>query len=357
MYAMLTSTNHELEFKDARSLSSIPNKSVHLVVTSPPYPMIKMWDDVYAQLNEHVQRALESGDGKDAFELMHCLLDAVWEEVDRILVPGGICCINIGDATRSFDGQFALYPNHQRVQQTFLARDYHCLPSTIWRKVTNAPNKFMGSGMMPPSAYVTLEHEWILIFRKNGRRTFETEIEKSNRLASAYFWEERNVWFNDLWQLQGTTQQINLSSTRRSRSGAFPFELPYRLINMYSVKGDTVLDPFLGTGTTMFAAMASERNSIGVEVDHSLQKFIQSQISNEKVLALNRYTNQRLEEHKRFVRNFNKPLKHFNANHDFEVVTRQERQLRLRFIESLKTRDATITVNYSDEEPLVPTVS
>ena len=215
----------------------------------------------------------------------------------------------------------------------------------------------MGSGMMPPSAYVTLEHEWILFFRKNGRRTFETEHEKSNRLASAYFWEERNVWFSDLWQLRGTTQHISLSSTHRSRSGAFPFELPYRLINMYSVKGDTVLDPFLGTGTTILAAMASERNSIGVEVDHSLQKLIQSQISNEKVLALNRYTNQRLEEHKRFVRNFNKPLKHFNANHDFEVVTRQERQLRLRFIESLQTRDATITVNYSDEEPLVPTVS
>ena len=319
--------------------------------------MIKMWDRIYSPQHEHIQQALESGEGKDAFEQMHCLLDAVWKEVDRVLVPGGICCINIGDATRSFDGQFALYPNHQRVQQTFLARDYHCLPSTIWRKVTNAPNKFMGSGMMPPSAYVTLEHEWILFFRKNGRRAFETESEKSNRLASAYFWEERNVWFNDLWQLQGATQNIRLSSTRRSRSGAFPFELPYRLINMYSVKGDTVLDPFLGTGTTMFAAIASERNSIGVEVDESLQRVVQSQISTEKVLALNRFTNQRLEQHEQFVKDFNKPLKHLNANHNFEVVTRQETQLRLRFIESLQTHDAEITAIYSDEEPIIPKVS
>lgn len=354
---MLSSTSHQLVFKDARNLSSIRDNSVHLVVTSPPYPMIKMWDDIYSLQNEQIQQALERGEGKDAFELMHSLLDAVWEEIDRILAPGGICCINIGDATRSFDGQFALYPNHQRVQQTLLTRDYHCLPSTIWRKVTNAPNKFMGSGMMPPSAYVTLEHEWILFFRKNGRRPFETESEKSNRLASAYFWEERNIWFNDLWQLQGTTQNINLSSTRRSRSGAFPFEIPYRLINMYSVKGDTVLDPFLGTGTTMFAAMASERNSIGVEVDESLQKVLLAQISTEKVLALNRYTNQRIEQHIQFVRDFDKPLKHFNSNHDFEVVTRQEKQLKLRFIESLQTHNTAVTVNYSDEEPIIPKVS
>ena len=354
---MLINTSHQLVFKDARDLSLIPHNSVHLVVTSPPYPMIQMWDDIYSLQNEHIQQALETGKGKNAFELMHRQLDEAWEEVDRILVPGGICCINIGDATRSFDGHFALYPNHQRVQQTFLTRDYHCLPSTIWRKVTNAPNKFMGSGMMPPSAYVTLEHEWILFFRKNGRRTFETEIEKSNRLASAYFWEERNVWFSDLWQLQGTMQNISLSSTRRSRSGAFPFELPYRLINMYSVKGDTVLDPFLGTGTTMLAAIASERNSVGVEVDDSLQQVVQAQISTERVLALNRYTNQRLEQHKRFVRDSNKPLKHFNANHNFEVVTRQETQLRLRFIESLQTHDAEITAIYSDEEPIIPKVS
>lgn len=353
---MLINTSHKLVFTDARNLSSVPDNSVHLVVTSPPYPMIKMWDHIYSTQNEHIHHALESGKGKDAFEQMHCLLDAVWKEVDRVLVSGGICCINIGDATRSFGGQFALYPNHQRVQQTFLTRDYHCLPSTIWRKVTNAPNKFMGSGMMPPSAYVTLEHEWILIFRKNGRRAFETESEKSKRLASAYFWEERNVWFSDLWQLHGTTQNISLSNTRRSRSAAFPFELPYRLINMYSVKGDTVLDPFLGTGTTMFAAIASERNSIGVEVDHSLQKLIQAQISTERVLAINQYTTQRLGHHEQFVRNFNKPLKHFNAIHNFEVVTRQEIQLRLRFIESLQIHDTQITANYCDEEPIIPKV-
>ena len=107
----------------------------------------------------------------------------------------------------------------------------------------------------------------------------------------------------------------------------------------------------------MFAAIASERNSIGVEVDESLQRVVQSQISTEKVLALNRFTNQRLEQHEQFVRDFNKPLKHFNANHNFEVVTRQESQLRLRFIESLQTNDTEITANYCNEEPIIPKVS
>ncbi|MXW08130.1 MAG: site-specific DNA-methyltransferase [Gammaproteobacteria bacterium] len=353
---MTSSTTHQLVIDDARSVASIADYSVDLVVTSPPYPMIKMWDDIYSRQNKKIRRALTNGKGSQAFELMHGVLDRVWKEVDRTLVPGGICCINIGDATRTIGGHFSLYPNHQRVQQQFLKLGYQCLPSVLWRKITNAPNKFMGSGMMPPSAYVTLEHEWILIFRKNGRRQFESDEKQLNRQASAYFWEERNVWFNDLWQLPGTTQQLNMSG-RRSRSGAFPFELPYRLINMYSVKKDTVLDPFLGTGTTMFAAMVSERNSIGIEIDESLRELFLSQISAEKVLALNQYASQRLKQHEQFVREFEKPINHFNANHNFPVVTRQETQLRLRFIESVQARDNQTVVNYTDEEPIIPKVS
>ena len=144
-FSMLTSTRHQLVIQDARKVSSIPDSCVHLVVTSPPYPMIKMWDDVYAQQNKRIHRALSNGKGNHAFELMHRVLDKVWKEVDRTLAPGGICCINIGDSTRTIGGQFALYPNHQRIQQQFLKLGYQCLPSTLWRKVTNAPNKFMGS--------------------------------------------------------------------------------------------------------------------------------------------------------------------------------------------------------------------
>ena len=100
------------------------------------------------------------------------------------------------------------------------------LPEIIWRKPTNSPNKFMGSGMLPAGAYVTLEHEFILIFRKGGKRIFKSDAEKLKRQQSAFFWEERNVWFSDLWTLTGTNQKLN-NKNSRERSAAYPFDLAY----------------------------------------------------------------------------------------------------------------------------------
>ena len=104
----------------------------------------------------------------------------------------------------------------------------------------------MGSGMLPAGAYVTLEHEYILIVRKGSKREFKTEVEKENRRESALFWEERNVWYSDVWtDIKGTEQKLPKAMSRL-RSAAFPFELAYRLINMYSVKGDVILDSISG---------------------------------------------------------------------------------------------------------------
>jgi DNA modification methylase len=117
---------------------------------------------------------------------------------------------------------------------------FSALPAILWRKQTNAPNKFMGSGMMPPGAYVTLEHEYILILRKGNKREFTSIKEKQNRRESAFFQEERNFWFSDVWMdLKGTTQNL-FDNKATERSAAYPFELPYRLISMFSVKSDTV---------------------------------------------------------------------------------------------------------------------
>ena len=100
----------------------------------------------------------------------------------------------------------------------------------------------MGSGMMPPGAYVTLEHEYVLVLRKGNKREFGTAEEKKNRRESCFFWEERNLWFSDVWMdLKGTTQNL-IEDSARNRSAAYPFELPYRIITMFSVKGDTILD-------------------------------------------------------------------------------------------------------------------
>ena len=225
--------------------------------------MIEMWDDLFCARDPAVRAALDCGDGLRAFNLMHCDLDRAWLEIGRVLIDGGWVCVNVGDATRTIDGRFRLYPNHARVISACTSLGFDILPAVVWRKQTNAPNKFMGSGMLPAGAYVTLEHEYILLMRKGAKREFSAADKKRLRRQSAYFWEERNRWFSDIWDFKGTRQDLSTSGSRE-RSAAFPFELPYRLINMYSLRGDTVLDPFAGTGVTTLAAMASGRDSVGV---------------------------------------------------------------------------------------------
>ena len=342
-------TNHRIYFSDARNLSQLADASIDLVVTSPPYPMISMWDALFTSLNAEIGVALEQGQGTLAFDLMNRELDKVWQELDRVVKPSGFVCINIGDATRTIGGQFQLYSNHSRIISAFTQRSFQSLPLILWKKTTNAPNKFMGSGMLPAGAYVTLEHEYILIFRKGGKREFKTAEQKKNRNESAIFWEERNQWFSDTWALKGVRQKMHKANVR-DRNAAFPFELPYRLINMYSVRGDTVLDPFLGTGTTTGAAMASQRNSVGFEKDHSFSDIIRESIHQVKDIA-DKLVFQRIEDHLSFASDYQKSkklLKHVNEPYGFPVMTKQETLLRLNRIQNIQYTDPShISVDYA----------
>ncbi len=205
--------------------------------------------------------------------------------------------------------------------------------------------------MLPAGAYVTLEHEYILIVRKGSKREFKTEQEKLNRRESAIFWEERNTWYSDVWfDVKGTGQNLS-DDLSRFRSAAFPFELAYRLINMYSVKSDVVLDPFLGTGTTIAAAMTSGRNGIGVEIDKSLSKTTYS-IANQILDFSNKYLFERLMRHFIFVENRLKSsgsLKYKNGPHGCPVVTSQEQFISLNSLEELRNRkEDTYEVRYSE---------
>jgi DNA modification methylase len=291
--------------------------------------MIEMWDGVFSSLNPRIRKALDAEDGSAAFEAMHEELDKVWAQCFRALKPGGFACINIGDATRTLGGVFRLWPNHARILTSMVRLGFCVLPDILWRKQTNTPNKFMGSGMLPPGAYVTYEHEYVLIFRKGANRAFKTPEEKKNRNRSAYFWEERNVWFSDVWtDLKGTVQELG-EPDARARSGAYPFELAYRIVNMYSVASDTVLDPFLGTGTTAAAAVASGRSSLGVELDKGLAESIRDSVQGAVALG-NARIDRRLSAHAAFVEErlaSGRPLKHQNLNYGFPVVTSQEREL------------------------------
>ena len=347
-------TKHKILFKNSKKMSAIPSASVHLVVTSPPYPMIEMWDEMFSRHSKDIAKALKHEKGLQAFELMHRELDPVWEETHRILVDGGIACINIGDAVRTVDEEFRLYPNHARILSSMLDFGFSALPLILWRKPTNAPNKFMGSGMLPAGAYVTLEHEYILILRKGSKREFSSLQKKQNRREGAFFWEERNHWFSDVWfDLIGTTQKMKNKATRL-RSAAFPFELSYRLINMYSTKGDTVVDPFLGTGTTTAAAMATGRNSIGFEIESGFRDEI---LSLEKTIVdrSNDRIHRRIENHLEFVKKRSEDkgdFKYINKYYRFPVVTRQETELFFNPLESVERVGKNIlTVKYTGIPP------
>jgi len=274
---------------------------------------------------------------------MHAQLDAVWDRVVDALAPGGVACINVGDATRTVDDEFRVYQNHARVLEAMTDRGLVVHPELVWRKPANSAAKFMGSGMVPTNAYATLEHEYVLVFRKGPPRDFPAGDRR--RYESAYFWEERNDWFSDVWtDVRGITQDLDdgsVDESIRDRSGAYPFAIPYRLINMYSVYGDTVLDPFLGTGTTTLAAMVAGRNSVGYELESGFLDVLRERTTDLPDLSRS-VVRDRLDRHRDFVRRCHDDgdrLGYEAEHYDFPVRTKQERRIRLYAVDATEETD------------------
>ena len=331
-------TEHRLVFDDARN--GFEPDSCELVVTSPPYPMIEMWDDVFDAMDATIGEALASGDGDTAFEGMHQVLDEVWNELATTVVDGGIVCVNIGDATRTIEGTFRSYQNHSRIVRGMERAGFETLPGILWRKPANSAAKFMGSGMVPPNAYVTLEHEYVLIFRNGStRRTFEPG--DTDRYAAAYFWEERNRWFSDLWtDIRGVNQALE-NAESRERTGAYPLAIPYRLISMFSIYGDTILDPFAGTGTTTLAAMVTGRNSVSIEIDPSLREVIHQHLSQAPDVA-ETWNRQRIESHQEYLdeaKEAGTSLSYTAEVYDMPVRTAQEEEIQFYSIDEMVETD------------------
>ncbi len=349
-------TSHRIFVGDSRDMSRLGDDEVELIVTSPPYPMIEMWDELFTDLNPDIGAALDSGDGQEAFDLMNAELENVWDEMSRVLVDGGIACINIGDATRKVDDSFRVYPNHARITDYLEGLDFEPLPDILWRKPTNSAAKFMGSGMLPPNAYVTLEHEYLLIFR-NGKTNREFASGSDERYKSAYFWEERNEWFSDVWtEIRGTFQPLD-NGELRERSAAYPFEIPYRLISMYSVYGDTVLDPFWGTGTTSLSAMVAGRNSVGFELREEFTEVFREKAA--QIERLSRETvSRRIERHEAFVEERLEGGGEFKYESDvygFPVTTKQERTLQLYTVDAIEEAENEHIVTHSPYSKPEPT--
>ena len=275
-------TRHRIIIANSQKMPELADASIHLMVTSPPYPMIKMWDTQFATINPQIAtlwKKLEANGEETTvtriYEAMHEALARTWREAYRVLTEGGIACINIGDATRTINGRFRLFPNHSRVIEHCEQAGFTTLPYILWKKPTTKPKykgkgAFLGSGFLPPNAYVTLDCEFILLFRKGKLRKFPPKDPR--RYESAFTKKQRDEWFTQIWDIIGTRQT---TSQLERRIAAFPDEIVNRLIRMFSVKGDTVLDPFLGSGTTTKLAMQNQRNSVGYEVDETLLPLIQ----------------------------------------------------------------------------------
>ncbi len=247
-------TTHELFLGDARSMSPLAPNSVHLVLTSPPYWTLKEYRDSEGQLG-HVQ---------DYDEFL-AELDKVWAQCFQVLVPGGRLICVVGDvclSRRKNNGRHTVVPLHASIQEHCREIGFDNLAPIIWHKIANAVyevengSSFLGKPYEPNSV-IKNDIEFILMQRKPGGYRAP---EVSARILSVISDENHKQWFQQIWS--GLT-----GASTRFHPAPYPTELAERLIRMFSFVGDTVLDPFLGTGTTSLAASASGRNSVGFEID------------------------------------------------------------------------------------------
>ena len=247
-------TRHELVLGDARRLSDLEPGSVHLVLTSPPYWTLKRY-------NEHKQQL---GHVEDYAEFITAL-DDVWRHCWRALVPGGRLVCVVGDvclSRRKNNGRHTVIPLHSTIQERCKSIGFDNLAPIIWHKIANAKYEVEGGGGFlgkpyEPNAVIKNDIEFILMQRKPGGYRSPT---KTERLLSIVPSRSHQVWFRQIWN------DVAGASTLK-HPAPFPSTLAERLIRMFSFVGDTVLDPFMGSGTTNFAAARWGRNSIGVEVD------------------------------------------------------------------------------------------
>ena len=237
---------------DARDLSFLDDESIHLVVTSPPYWNLKRYNENPDQLG-HI----------NDYESFLGELGKVWKEIFRVLVPGGRLVCVVGDVcvSRRRFGRHLVFPLHSDISVLCRKIGFDNLNPIIWYKIANASfevengSKFLGKPY-EPNAIIKNDMEFILMQRKPGGYRKPTEEQrKLSKINKKNF----NAWFQQIWNITG--------ASTRSHPAPFPLELATRLVRMFSFHGDTVLDPFCGTGTTMIAALRYERNSIGIDIE------------------------------------------------------------------------------------------
>jgi DNA modification methylase len=260
-WIQIMTTHHKIISGDSRVMTELPDQSIHLVITSPPYWQLKDYGDE-KQLGFH-----------NSYEDYINNLNLVWSECFRVLHKGCRLCINIGDqfARSVYYGRYKVIPIRTEIIKfcESLGMDY--MGAIIWQKVTTTNTTggatIMGSFPYPRNGILKIDYEFILIFKKLGNAPkVSKEIKELSKLTT----EEWNTYFSGHWNFTGEKQDKHLAM--------FPEELPRRLIRMFSFVGNTVLDPFLGSGTTSLAARNLDRNSVGYEINPEFVPIIKQKL-------------------------------------------------------------------------------
>lgn len=260
-------TNHKVIIGDSRKMAEIKDDSVQLIITSPPYWQIKDYGDKN-QIGFN-----------DTYEEYTSNLNQVWSESHRVLNPGSRLCVNIGDqfARAATYGRYKIIPIRTEIIKFCESIGFDYMGAIIWQKMTTMNTtggaSVMGSYPYPRNGHVAIDYEFILLFKKLGKvkNNISQEIKEKSKMTN----EEWRSYFRGHWNFAGTKQN-------KGHIAMFPEELPRRLIKMFSFVGETVLDPFLGSGTTSKVAMELGRNSVGYEINKDFLSVIEEKIGENK---------------------------------------------------------------------------
>lgn len=294
-------TNHKIYFGDSRDLNKIEDKSVQLIITSPPYWQLKD----YGNSNQI---------GFDnSYEEYINNLNLVWMECERVLSEGCKLCINIGDqfARSVYYGRYKVVPIRTEIIRfcETLKMDY--MGAIIWQKATtmntSGGGAVMGSFPYPRNGILKIDYEFILIFKKLGKAPKPSLEQKQNSIMTK---EEWNQYFSSHWNFSGVKQSEHIAM--------FPEELPKRLIKMFSFAGETIFDPFAGSGTTSLAAKNLGRNSIGYEINKEFEPVIKEKLSNNRLNLNEEYEVEFLEDD--YKENYNKNENYNKENYSFDKL-------------------------------------
>lgn len=254
-------TYHKIIIGDSRQMEEIENESVHLIITSPPYWQLKDYGN---------SRQIGFNDSYEEY-INH--LNIVWNECHRVLHKGCRLCIDIGDqfARSVYYGRYKIIPIRTEIIKFCETVGFDYMGAVIWQKVTTCHTTggatVMGSFPYPRNGIIKLDYEFILVFRKYG---IPPKVSRKIKEQSKLTQEEWNQYFYGHWNFSGEKQNQHLAM--------FPEELPKRLIKMFSFIGDTILDPFLGSGTTSLAAKNLNRNSVGYEINENFLPIIEEKL-------------------------------------------------------------------------------